>query len=123
MTRPEPVVDEGRIAAAIAGVVVAVLGLVLLVVRGQAGDLTALELAVQGTVTAGMAAAAAIAPIWRAYRARAKVTPLEDPRDVDGEKLVPASLYREKHIDTRTPGVAAHAAPDDPDQPERLPLP
>lgn len=110
--RPEPVVDEGRIAGAIAGAVVAVVGLVLLIVRGQAGDLTALHLALEGALTAVMAAAAVIAPIWRARKARAEVTPLEDPRTIDGEALVVATEPAGRYVDTRTPGVAAHAAPE-----------
>lgn len=125
-TRPEPVLDQGRIAAVVGGAVVAVVGLVLLIVRGQAGDLTALQIALEGVLTSIMAAAAVIAPLWRARKARDKVTPLEDPRTADGVPLVPlvpapAGPYTSDpetrtevtgYVDTRTPGTAAHAAPE-----------
>lgn len=129
-TRPEPVVNEGRIAAAVGGAVVSVVGLVLLIVRGQASDLSVLQVALEGTLTAIMAAAAVVAPIWRARKARGKVTPLADPRTASGTPLVPAPAAKvlvseddlgiqavgelEPHVDTRTPGYPAHAAPEEP---------
>lgn len=46
--RPEPVLDQGKVAAAIGGAVVSIVGLVLLIVRGQASDLSALQIALEG---------------------------------------------------------------------------
>lgn len=123
--RPEPVLDQGRIAAAIGGAVVSIVGLVLLIVRGQATDLSVLQVTLEGVLTACMAAAAVIAPIWRARKARSKVTPLEDPRTAAGDPLVPVPVAKvvvseDEHglrfdgrlIDTRTPGEPGHAAPE-----------
>lgn len=120
-SRPEPVLDQGKVAGAIAGAVVAVVGVVLLLLRGEGGDLSALELALEGALTAVMAAGATVAPIWRAWKARGKVTPLADPRDDDGTPLVvdlgdgatgAPYVAGVPLVDTRTPGEPGHAAPE-----------
>jgi len=116
-SRPEPVVDEGKIAGAIAGAIVAVVAVVLLVIRGQASDLSALQVALQGALSAVMAAAAVIVPVWRAYRARRKVTPLADPRDDDGTPLVAdlgdGATGAPWVVQPQRPGEPDHAAPDE----------
>lgn len=85
----EPVVNAGRLAGLLSAAVIAILGVVAIVVGGNVlGDLTALGNAITTAIVALGALAAYLLPVWQAVKARAKVTPLVDPRDDDGTPLV-----------------------------------
>jgi hypothetical protein len=87
--RPEPVLDAAKLAGLVAAVVVAVLGVIALIVAGNVlGDLDALANSISAVIVAFSALAAYLAPVWQARKARAKVTPLADPRDLRGRKLI-----------------------------------
>jgi hypothetical protein len=95
--RPEPVLDAARLAGLIAAVVVAVLGLVALVVAGNVlGNLDALSNAISAAVVAVSALSAYVLPVWQARKARDRVTPLADPRDYKGRKLIAIPLPQAK---------------------------
>lgn len=115
--RPEPVLDAGRLAGLLSAVIVAVVGLVLLVAAGNFRDLSALAAAVNAVLVAAAAVAAYVLPVWQARRARARVTPLADPRDDAGEPLVvdvgDGGTAPPYVLHPQTPGVADHAAPGD----------
>jgi hypothetical protein len=113
--RPEPVLDEAKVAGTVSAVVVAVVALVLLVIRGQAADLTALQLAVEAVLSTGAAAVALLAPVWRARRARRQVTPLEAPQTADGVPLVPIDEAQVVVAEKPAPWVVEPQTPDHPD--------
>lgn len=123
--RPEPVVNAAKLGGLVAAVVVAIAAVIALVLAGRWTDINALGTTLGAFFGALIALAAYVAPVWQAYKARAKVTPLVDPQTAAGTQLVPIQIpdavpppqqpIAEKHIDTRTPGYAAHAAPDDQD--------
>jgi Flp pilus assembly pilin Flp len=92
--RPEPVLEAARLGGLLAAVVVAVASVVSLVLAGRWTDINALGTVLGGLAGALMALIAYIAPVWQARKARAKVTPLADPRDIAGRKLVPARHAR-----------------------------
>lgn len=108
--RPEPVLDAAKLAGALSALVVAVVGLVLLIVAGRAADLDALTSALNGIGLAIAAVVAYLAPVWQARKARAKVTPLTDPRDAVGDQLVPSGRWV---VEPQVDGRADHAAPED----------
>lgn len=87
--RPEPVLEAARLGGLVSAVVVTVAATVSLVLAGQWTDINALGTVLGGLTGAVMALIAYIAPVWQARKARAKVTPLADPRDLLGRKLVP----------------------------------
>jgi hypothetical protein len=88
--RPEPVIDAAKLAGLLSAAVIAVLGVVGLVVGGNVlGNLDALANALTAAGIAIGAVVAYLLPVWQARKARAKVTPLADPRDPMGRKLVP----------------------------------
>lgn len=87
--RPEPVLQAAKLGGLVAAVVVAVAAVVSLVLAGQWTDINALGTVLGALAGAVMALIAYIAPVWQARKARAKVTPLADPRDMLGRKLVP----------------------------------
>jgi hypothetical protein len=118
VARPEPVLDAARVAGLAAAFVIGVLGVVMLIITGQATDLGRLELAVNGLLTAGAALFAYLAPVWQARKARDQVTPLEDPRDADGHPY--GVLVEGGHVggvggyvvEPQVDGEPDHAAPD-----------
>jgi Flp pilus assembly pilin Flp len=86
--RPEPVLDAARIGGLIAALVIAVAATVSLVLAGKWTDINALGTALGGVAGAVLALIAYFAPVWQAHKARAKVTPLADPRDIAGRQLI-----------------------------------
>jgi Flp pilus assembly pilin Flp len=86
--RPEPVLDAARIGGLIAALVIAVAATVSLVLAGKWTDINALGTALGGVAGAVLALIAYFAPVWQAHKARAKVTPLADPRDITGRQLI-----------------------------------
>lgn len=86
----EPVLDAARIGGLVAALIVAIGGTVTLVLAGRWTDITALGTALGGVISAALALSAYLAPVWQARKARAKVTPLIDPRDAAGRKLIPS---------------------------------
>lgn len=110
LDRPEPVLDAARLGGLTAAATTAVGGVVVLVLAGGAGDVNALGLAVGGAVTAVAALVAYLAPLRQARKARAKVTPLEDPRDAAGNPYGVLQVGRD--AGPQVDGVADHAAPE-----------
>jgi hypothetical protein len=100
MSRPEPVRNAALSAASLTSVV----GLVLTILV-VTHVLTPEDSAVLGPAlaTATPTVVGAVSAVVAALRARAKVTPLSDPRDAAGRQL----LGRQQE-----PGVADHAAPE-----------
>lgn len=97
--RPEPVLDAAKLGGLVAAAVVAVLGVVLTVAAGITLDnLTALGVVIAGAVTAVAALGAYLAQVWQGRKARAQVTPLDDPRDEAGRELVPAGVSDSEHL-------------------------
>lgn len=100
--RPEPVTKAGAIAGAVAALVLAVGGL-LRVIGWQVDGVDELAEQASNAVLAAGALWVVAGPPVLAYFARAKVTPLADPRDARGvplEPIVPRDvdidgLYRE----------------------------
>jgi hypothetical protein len=90
-SRPEPVVDAGKVAGAIAGVVTAIFSVLVVVgvVKQEDADTWLFVLSTFGGAVATLVAAAL--PIYQAYQARKKVTPLSDPENEEGVALVPAA--------------------------------
>lgn len=86
--RPEPVLDAAKIGGLVAALVVAIAATVSLVLAGRWTDINALGTTLAGVASAVLALTAYLAPVWQARKARAKVTPLADPRDVQGRKLI-----------------------------------
>lgn len=86
--RPEPVLHAARIGGLLAALVVAIAATVSLALAGRWTDLDAWGATLGGLAGAVMALGAYVAPVWQAHKARAKVTPLSDPRDADGTPLV-----------------------------------
>jgi hypothetical protein len=84
--RPEPVLN----AATVASAVVALIGVLAVVLAsfGVVIDVDGLSQAVTAVVTAAFGLVAAGAPIVAAVKARRRTTPVSDPRDVDGVRLV-----------------------------------
>jgi lysozyme family protein len=86
--RPEPVLDAAKIGGLLAALVVAIAATVSLVLAGKWTDINALGTVLGALASAVLALTAYFAPVWQAHKARAKVTPLADPRDSSGRKLV-----------------------------------
>jgi hypothetical protein len=90
--RPEPVLSAARVAGVVSGVILGIGGVLKLVgvLVPRDYDLQALADQTSYAVLALGAAWAVIGPYLTArLRARDKVTPLADPRDAYGRKLVP----------------------------------
>lgn len=107
--RPEPVLQAARLAGAVSGLVTAGGATFVLLGWATGPQVTQWAVICGGIVTAVGALLAAALPLITARGARKQVTPLTDPRDADGVRLVPVS---------DTPG--AHAA-DNPDSLTRDP--
>jgi Flp pilus assembly pilin Flp len=88
--RPEPVLNAARLGGLIAAVVIAIAATISLVLAGRWTDINALGKSLGGAIGAVLALTAYVAPVWQAYKARKKVTPLSDPRDAAGRPLTPA---------------------------------
>lgn len=89
-SRPEPVVYAARIGGLLAALLVSVGGVIAILAAGLTLDeLGPLGIAVGAVITAAVALGVYLLPVWQALRARAKVTPLDDPRDDDGAPLTP----------------------------------
>lgn len=86
--RPEPVLVAAKIGGLIAALVVSIAAAVSLVLAGQWTDINALGTALGAVAGAVLALVAYFGPVWQAHKARAVVTPLDDPRDAQGRQLV-----------------------------------
>ncbi len=87
--RPEPVVDNAKMASATVGLVTA-LGTVLVLLGVTTQDDVNNWASVSGVVvTAGATFLAAWLPIFKAKQARELVTPLSSPETSDGVSLIP----------------------------------
>jgi hypothetical protein len=91
--RPEPVLDAAKIGGLIAALVVAIAATVSLVLAGRWTDINALGATLGGVASAVLALIAYFGPVWQAHKARAKVTPLADPRDSIGRRLIAAPSH------------------------------
>lgn len=90
VSRPEPVLDAAALAGAIAGAIIAIGSVLRVIGWASDTDFEAVAEAVSNAVFAVAALWALIGPwIIAKTRARPKVTPLADPRDILGRKLVP----------------------------------
>lgn len=89
--RPEPVTDAGKVAGAITGLVTGVLGILVIAGLMSADEAGALTVSLIAAFTAVSTLVGVILPIYKAYQARNKVTPLSDPVDEAGNALVPAA--------------------------------
>ncbi len=98
--RPEPVLDAAKLAAAISGVIAAAGAITTLYGWTTAEQIQSLTVLIGGLITALATLVAVVAPIVTAQRARAKVTPLADPRNIHGDALT-----------TYDPTPPRHAAP------------
>lgn len=90
--RPEPVLSAARVAGVISAVILGIGGALKLagVLIPEDYDLQALADQVGNAILAVAAAWALVGPwITARLRARDKVTPLADPRDILGRKLIP----------------------------------
>lgn len=91
--RPEPVLNAAVIAGAVAAVIIAVGG--LLRVLGWSADTDFQQVAESASnIIFALAAAWSLVGPWilAKFRARPKVTPLADPRDALGRKLIAVPL-------------------------------
>lgn len=83
--RPEPILTPA-VTAAVIGSLTSVLA--LLVAFGVNVS-TEQQAAILGVATSGLGLGGALVTVLLALRARAKVTPLEDPQNIDGLPLSP----------------------------------
>jgi hypothetical protein len=90
--RPEPVLDEAKIASTITGWLTLALGVATVTGFATTTQVSALGAAGIGIVTGAVTLINYFVPIWRARKAREKVTPLADPHNAKGETLVPGVL-------------------------------
>lgn len=87
--RPEPVKYAAQIGGLLSAVLVAVGGVIALVAGGLTVDeLGPLGIAIGAVIVAVVALGVYLLPVWQAIKARAKVTPLESPRNGDGIPLM-----------------------------------
>ena len=91
VTQPEPVKEAGQLASAVSGAVAAVGAALVLAGIFTSEQVANWALVAGGIVTALSFVVSATIPYILAMRARMKVTPLDSPRTIDGEPLVPAS--------------------------------
>jgi hypothetical protein len=87
-TRPEPVLAAAKLAGAVSGLVVAVGAVFVLVGWVSPDEVQQWAVIAGGIVTALGAVLAAALPLITAHGARGQVTPLADPRGVNGDPLV-----------------------------------
>jgi fumarate reductase subunit D len=92
--RPEPVLDEAKIAGTVTGVVTALLGVAAVLGLVAADDTNTVVTAVVAVATGVCTIVNFVVPKWRAWRARNKVTPISDPRGAFGVVLVPTNSTR-----------------------------
>lgn len=88
LDRPEPVLDEARIIAGVSGALPLLGGIAIAagwVSKDESDTLTAGLIGATGAVIGFINVAVAF---WRAKKARARVTPLADPRGAAGEQLI-----------------------------------
>lgn len=87
--RPEPVLDAAKLGGAVSAAIVGVGGLIVLIFTGvTVEDVSRWALAAGTAVTALASLGVYVAPVLSGLRARAKVTPLESPRNADGVPLM-----------------------------------
>jgi hypothetical protein len=86
--RPEPVLDEAVIAGKISAAATAVLGLAVVVGLVAADEVPNIVAALITIATGVATIVNYVVPKVRAYKARAKVTPLSSPQAADGTPLV-----------------------------------
>lgn len=90
-SRPEPVLDAAKIAGAVSGAVTGLGGLLVLIGYTSEEAVRSWAVAAGGAVTGVGTLIAVVLPIITAIGARGQVTPLADPRTVDGATLTPAA--------------------------------
>lgn len=91
-SRPEPVLNAAKIAGALAGVILAIGGLLRLIGVVDIGDAELQRVADDASsvvLTVGVLWATVGPWVLARWRARPRVTPLSDPRDARGRRLVP----------------------------------
>jgi hypothetical protein len=125
--RPEPVLDAAKVAAAVSGTVLAIGTAFVLIGWATADQVQSWAVIAGGIVTAIGALIAVVLPIITAYGARAQVTPLADPRGMQGQVLPITPGYPTISIppvapDQPVPPVAARDADDIPSRPAAWPL-
>lgn len=89
--RPEPVLDEGKVAGLITGAATALLTIAAVLGFVTQEDVDTLVPLLVGVAGAVVTLINFVVPKIRAMKARKFVTPLADPQNNQGQKLVPAS--------------------------------
>jgi hypothetical protein len=107
-TRPEPVLDAAKIAAAVSGTVTAVGAVFVIVGWATSEQVQSWAVIAGGIVTALGTLVSIVLPIITALGARAQVTPLAAPVGVDGVPLVAALL---EYLDDEPAAAVAEPAP------------
>lgn len=109
-TRPEPVLDAAKLAAAVSGAVTSIGGLLVVAGLVTSEEVRAWATAAGAAVVAVGALLGAVLPVITALRARDRVTPLADPRAANGQPLVidgnvdgPARAHRQLADDAGGP--------------------
>lgn len=88
ISNEEPVIDAAKISAKVTGVVAGVGGVLATLGYGTSEDWSAATAASGTLVLAGASLVGAVLPIINAFKARAKVTPLANPKSDAGVPLV-----------------------------------
>ena len=113
--RPEPVLDPARLGGLVGAAVTTVGGAAVIITTGVTTEtLPALGVAVGAAVTAVAALAVYLVAVFAGRAGRAQVTPLSDPRDALGRRLVPEPDVAElEYADDSWPHEATggHGAP------------
>lgn len=86
--RPEPVLDAAKLAAAVSGAVTGIGGLLVLAGYATTDEVKEWAVAAGAAVVGVGALLGVVLPVITALRARDRVTPVADPRDVEGRPLV-----------------------------------
>lgn len=89
--RPEPVLDQARIAGTVNGVATGLGGILVTVGAASADDVTATQTALVAALSALVTLVNVVVPILRARVARGQVTPLASPQTTNGVPLVPTT--------------------------------
>lgn len=89
--RPEPVVDQAKVAGTMTGILTGLGGVAVTLGAASVEEVDTAVTVLVGAVSAVLTAVNVLVPILRARVAREQVTPVSDPRAVDGTPLVPVT--------------------------------
>lgn len=91
VARPQPVTAAGNIAGAVSGITTALATVAVVLGYLTQTDASTLTTAIAGIIGGIATLITVLAPILKARQARDVVTPLADPRTVDGVALIPVA--------------------------------